>query len=278
MSSYAILGATGQTGNAILQILTAQDPPPSSINVLVRSRAKLERMTPSIAGDSSSSNKKRIHVYEGTITDTALLTACIRGTTAVFLTVATPDNKPYVRIAREQAEAVVTALETLRGGGTESEAEEEANEAKEEKKQQTLPTLVMLSSSETEERLVQGIPWPVRKMLFLANYWVYTDLIAAEKYLRDRAEWIDAVYFKPGGISHDIQRGHALSTDTSMTFVSFLDVAAGMVECAEDGKAWSGKSVSVLSRGKAKIPLESMVLLTRNMLGTFFPTLYQWLF
>lgn len=270
MTSFAVLGATGQTGNSILQVLLAEQQA-SSINVLVRSRAKLERMTPQLAAGRGDNDNKipPVRIHEGVISDVPLLTECIRGTTAVFLTVATPDNRPHVRVARDQAEAVVAALERLRaeaaaagaGGGT----------AK-------LPTLVMLSSSETEERLVLGIPWPVRRLLFLCNYWVYTDLMAAERYLRDRADWVDAVFFKPGGISHDARRGHLLSTDTSMTFVSFLDVAGGMVECGIDGERWSGRSVSVLSKSKAKVPLESFVLLARNLLGTFFPRLYLRLF
>lgn len=264
MTSFAILGATGQTGNSILQVLLS-DHQSSSISVLVRSRAKLERMTPQLAGGGAGAGSKKIppvRVHEGVISDVPLLTECIRGTSAVFLTVATPDNLPHVRVARDQAEAVVAALERLRA----------------EDSSQRLPTLVLLSSSETEERFVLSIPWPVRKLLFLCNYWIYTDLIAAEKYLRDRADWIDAVFMKPGGISHDVRRGHILTADTSMTFVSFLDVAAGMIECAVDGERWSGRSVSVLAKSKAKIPLENFVLLARNLVGTFFPNLYLRLF
>lgn len=261
MASFAILGATGQTGNAILQVLLTEQRP-SSISLLVRSRAKLDRMTPQLA-DATTSTKVRVH--EGVISDIDLLTECIRGTTAVFLTVATPANTPHVRIARDQVEAVVAALERLRA---------EAGPAGAER----LPTLVMLSSAETEERLVQDVPWLVRRLLFQCNYWVYTDLIAAEEYLRERAGWVDAVFFKPGGISHDVRRGHVLSTDTSMTFVSFLDVAGGMVECGIDGERWSGRSVSVLSKGQAKIPLENLWLLSKNLLGTYLPQLYLRLF
>ncbi|CAN8105788.1 unnamed protein product [Discula destructiva] len=255
--TFAILGATGQVGSSILQVLTHSQPE-SKINVLVRSRAKLERMAP------TSASSPPVNVFEGPISNVPLLTACIRDTTAVFLAVATATNVPHSRIAVDQVEAVVAALETLRS---------------ERGARQKLPTLVLLSSAETEEKLVLSIPLFVRRLLFQCNYWIYTDLIAAEAYLRARSGWIDAVYFKPGGISHDVQTGHVLSEDESMTFVSFLDVAAGMVECAVDGERWSGKSVSVLATRKARFPAHQILVgLPISLLGTYFPWLYTKLF
>lgn len=47
MSAYAILGATGNVGLSILQLLG--EPPNHSIHVLVRSRAKLEKLYPSLS-------------------------------------------------------------------------------------------------------------------------------------------------------------------------------------------------------------------------------------
>ena len=289
--TYAILGATGQTGGSVLQVLAAERPD-VHINCLVRSRPKLERMYPQIVPakqqqqpSSSPSSSSKVKVFEGQISDIPVLTDCIRGTSAVFLCVASPDNKPHLRIARDQAEAVVAALEALR-----AEKQQEQQSGKGEKsgaamaaKTTTtgLPLLVMLSSAETdEERFCADLPWAARRVLFSANWWIYTDLIAAERYLRSpERSWVDVVFVKPGGISTDARRGHVLSTEGSQTFVSFLDVAGGMVQCAEEGAAqWAGGSVSVLSRGKAKVELSSGPLLLRNMLCTWVPWLYPWLF
>lgn len=271
--TYAILGATGQTGGSVLQVL-ASERPDVHINCLVRSRSKLERMHPQIVTSkqqpqsSSSSSSSKVKVFEGQISDVPLLTDCIRGTSAVFLCVASPDNKPRLRIARDQAEAVVAALEALRA------------EQEQEKKVTALPLLVMLSSAETDEaRFCADLPWLARRFLFSANYWVYTDLIAAERYLRDRAGLVDVVFVKPGGISTDVCRGHVLSTEGSQTFVSFLDVAGGMVQCADEGAGrWAGESVSVLSEGKARVEWASGPVLLRNMLCTWVPWLYPWLY
>lgn len=264
--TYAILGATGQTGGSVLQVL-ASEKPDVHINCLVRSRSKLERMHPEVV-----TSNKQVKVFEGQISDLPLLTDCIRGTSAVFLCVASPNNQPHLRIARDQAEAVVAALEALRA--------EEQQQQKPAKETTQLPLLVMLSSAETDEaRFCADLPWLARRFLFAANWWVYTDLIAAEKYLSERSELVHVVFVKPGGISTDKRRGHVLSTERSQTFVSFLDVAGGMVQCAEDGaERWAGNSVSVLSRGQAKVEWTSGPLLLRNMLCTWVPWLYPWLF
>lgn len=263
-TTYAILGATGQTGGSVLQVL-ASERPDVQINCLVRSRSKLERMHPQAANPDS----KQINIFEGQISDVPLLTDCIRGTSAVFLCVAYPYNKPHLRIARDQAEAVVAALEALR-----------AEQQKQQKQSPKLPLLVMLSSAETDEaRFCADTPWLARRFLFAASWWVYTDLIAAEKYLLERSGLVDVVFVKPGGISTDRRRGHVLSTQGSQTFISFLDVAGGMVQCAEEGAGrWAGESVSVLSRGKAKVEWASGLVLLRGLACTWVPSLYPWLF
>jgi hypothetical protein len=106
MSAYAILGATRQVGGSILSVLGGN--PSARIHVLVRSRAKLEKSYP---GLNSNPN---IIVYEGTVTDIPLLTACLANTHSIFLTVAVTENKPGVKISVETAHAVVSALQSLR--------------------------------------------------------------------------------------------------------------------------------------------------------------------
>ena len=176
---------------------------------------------------------------------------------------ATTSSEPGTRIAQDQAKSVVAALETLRKGSEDLK----------------LPTLIMLSSGEAEIELKFSleIPWPIRNMLFASNYYIYIDLIEAERYFRTK-DWLDVVYFKPGGISHDIQRGHIVSEQNSQTFVSFLDVAAGMIECADESERWSGRCVSLLSKGKAKVEWSNMPKLLKGLLAYFVPGLYSRLY
>lgn len=256
MPTYAVLGATGQIGGHVFQTLL--DRPDVQIRAFVRSRTKLSRQYPQITQDDIS---RRVTIHEGTIDNIDVLSACLRSTDAAFLCVAASASQPGCRIAQDQSINVVAALEKIRSSDT----------------RKKLPTLIMLSSAETDDKL-NDAPWLIAKILFTANYYIYTDLIKAEAYLRERADWIGTVFFKPGGISRDKASGHILSTKSCQTFVSFPDTAAGMVQIADDGDRWTGKSVSVQSRKRARVEYENFPLLFKGLIVYFLPLLYSWLF
>jgi hypothetical protein len=69
--------------------------------------------------------------------------------------------------------------------------------------------------------------------------YIYADLGVAEIIVRKEEGWLSSAFVMPGGIVHDVQKGHELSTTRQQTFVSFLDVAAG-VQCADEGERWDG--------------------------------------
>lgn len=253
MATYALLGATGQVGQSILTILFQS--PDKKVNAFVRSKPKLERLSP------QQCSSTRINIFEGDISNINTLARCISGTQAVFLAVAASSNIPGCRIAQDSAEAVIEAMGRLKSNG------------------ERLPRLVVLSSSETEASLSESLPWLVYCVLFAANSNLYKDLIEAEKLLRKQSGWISTTFVKPGGLSHDVQVGHELSMGKQQTFISFLDVAAGMVEVADNGDGkWDMKSVSVVSKRKAKMQWSAVPLLLKGLLCHFFPWLYVWLF
>jgi uncharacterized protein YbjT (DUF2867 family) len=106
MSRYAILGATGRTGSSILKLLKAS--PTAKIKVLVRSKAKLEKVVP------ESTSNPNISIFESSISEISTLSQCLTNTKAVFLTVAVVGNVPETTIAQETAHAVVQALTRLK--------------------------------------------------------------------------------------------------------------------------------------------------------------------
>lgn len=272
MADYAILGGTGQIGRSILRLLLerSQVQPDTAakqqIHVFVRSRTRLEKQlkTPEFA----SLDQSPIRTFHSEdVSDIDTLVECIRGTNAAFLCVAVPNNRPGCTIAQEQNNAVISALRQIE---------------KENTQRRKLPRLIMISSAEAEEirHLSRNIPWPVYRFLFTANSHAYRDLIAAEKILRQESDWIDFVVVKPGGLSWDVAKGHKLSCEEQQTFISFADLAGGMVEAAdEESDQYRGRSVSVLvPSGGVKPAYASASILLRGFLVHFFPRMYGWLF
>jgi putative NADH-flavin reductase len=255
MSAYAILGATGQTGGSILQLLG--DSPKNKINVLVRSRSKLERSYPPL---SSNNN---IQVFQGNISDIPTLTQCLKGTKAVFLTVAVTENAPGTSISLDTARAVISGLQTLKAEDPHFKP----------------PRLIILSSASLDDKFWRGVPAFVHNVMYAANSYIYDDLARAETYLRQYEDWLDMTFVMPGGLTHDVQKGHELSAERQQTFISFLDLAAGMVEVADADARWEGKHVSVVLKGgrKARFEWWAPVVLGKGLLCHVCPWLYEWL-
>ncbi|KAL4968750.1 uncharacterized protein BDV14DRAFT_211329 [Aspergillus stella-maris] len=221
MPTYAVLGATGNTGSALIENLLTN--PSNTIHAYCRNKSKLLRAFPHLA------DNKNVHVFEGSITDLSLIHACVRNTRAVFLTVTTNDNVPGCRLSQESAQTVLDALQKVRT--------EEPDVA--------LPKLVLLSSATIDPHLCRRMPKIFVPIMKTAASNVYADLIRTEKILRANEDWIKTVYIKPGGLSVDVQRGHKLDFDEQESFISYLDLAAAMLEAADDeGGLYEGRNVA----------------------------------
>ena len=125
----------------------------------------------------------------------------------------------------------------------------------------------------------------VHNILHTAMYNVYNDLEKAEVYMRAQEDWPSSTFVMPGGISHDVQRGHELSLTEQPTFVGFLDVAAAMIEVAdEEGGRWKGQDVSLVLKGGQKARKEwggggggRAVASGEGLVLSYVPALYSWL-
>ncbi|KAK4995389.1 hypothetical protein LTR66_004782 [Elasticomyces elasticus] len=246
-ASYAVLGATGKTGQALLRVLSQS--PDKEIHAYCRSKSRLLRLSPDLMSNPN------LRVVEGNLKDVALIADCIAGTRAVFLTVAMSSNMPGCTIAIDTARIVVAAIERLHTKP---------------------PHLIMLSSASLDEKLCHDVPRPIHWLLLACVSHVYKDLVKAEEYLRSQGDSITTTFVKPGGLVHDAQKGRELSTERAQTFLSFLDLAAGMIEIAdEDGDKWDMKSVSVLPTAKnVKIEWKAPIYLVKGLFFHFFPSLY----
>jgi putative NADH-flavin reductase len=259
MSTYAILGATGSTGQSLLTLLSAS-PNKNNINLLVRSRSKLQNLSPDALTNPS------IKIFEGAISDISTLTQCLANTHAVFLAVAVNENIPGCTIAQDTARSVIAALQILK---------EEKGAA------WRAPRLVVLSAAPLEPALWSNPANFQRKILWLALSNLYGDLEKAHAFLRTHDSWVSSTFVMPGGISHDVQVGHEVVSDRHQDgWVSFLDVAGAMIEVAdEEGGRWEGKNVSLVLKGGRNARMERWAPwnLGKGLLLHYFPWLWGWL-
>lgn len=251
MPKYAILGATGATGQAILDILS--ESPKYQVNAYVRSKSKLERLRPGIG------TRDNVHIFGGDLHDVSLIARCISGTSAAFAVVGVNANTPNTTIAQDTAHVLVAALCRIR---TEDSAAK-------------LPRIVVLSSATINARLCRDTPRPVLWLLESANYHVYRDLRLAESYLRLHKSWLNVTFIQPGGLVQDVRKGHVLSVERQKTFLSYPDLAAGMVEVADTEGKYDWMGVSVLPTGKdVKRKWRLPFLIPIALLLTYLPWMY----
>ena len=249
-TKYAILGATGQTGQNILTILAKS--PETHINVYVRSRSKLEHLFPTLT------QQPNIHVFEGALKDIDLLRRCIADVSVVFSAIGINANPPNCSVAQDTARVLVEALQRVRDADA----------------QATLPRVVFLSSLSVNNAFQHGglFHWFLNKALCNS----YGDLRKAETFLRQHEDWLRVVFVTPGALSTDpVQRGHRLSvSEKAGGFLGYVDLAAGMVEVAESGDAYDWKGVVVISKTPAKFDWAA----PRNLVQGMWQTILQALF
>lgn len=136
------------------------------------------------------------------------------------------------------------------------------------------PRLIFLSSATVNPRISRNSPWLVHHVVYRALAYAYRDLELAEQFMRLHESWLNATFVQPGALTEDVQKGHALSLDDCPSFVSYLDLAAGMIEIAESGKyEWQG--VSVMGTGKdIRFEPKAPKQILRGFLFNFFPWTY----
>lgn len=255
MATYTILGATGNTGISLIQILLRS--PDAQVHAYCRNKAKLARLLP------EAIENPRVKVFEGDIHNVHLLASCIRGSRAVFLVTSTNDNVPGFRVGQDCATNVLAALRQLSGL----------------EQTKTMPKLVLLSSATLDDVLSRHTPYLLRRILLWSASNVYNDLRETEVLLRAEESWVKTIFIKPGALSVDIQRGHGLSLSEESSPLSYLDLAAGMIEAADDAEnRYDMQNVGVVNiNGRAKFPRGTVWCILTGLLRHAFPSLHPYL-
>ncbi|RYP41567.1 hypothetical protein DL767_000909 [Monosporascus sp. MG133] len=257
-TTYAVLGATGNCGSALIQNLLKS--PSNKINAYCRNKTKLYRLLPEVI------ENKQVDVFEGDIHDVKLMADCVRDTRAVFMVVTSNDNIPGCRLSQDLSTTVIQALQMLR---------------KQSGPELKMPKLVLLSSATIDDYLARHMPGWFRPVMLRAASNIYNDLRVAEEYLRSHSDWVTTIFIKPGGLAVDISRGHQLSLHEEESFISYLDLSAAMIEAADDGdRSYDNKNVSVVNgtRGVgAAFPRGTPLCITVGLLRHYFPWMHQYL-
>ncbi|KAI9736907.1 MAG: hypothetical protein M1818_005958 [Claussenomyces sp. TS43310] len=255
-STYAVIGATGNCGSSLVKVLLQS--PDAKVHAYCRNKAKLTRLLP------EEVQSERVQVFEGGISNADLLASCIRGCRAVFLVASMNENMPGCRVAEDAAYGVIAALKQIKA---------ETDPAPK------TPKIVVLSSATIDEHLSRSIPKWFHPIMMRAGSFVYDDLRVQEQFLRAQQDWVSTIFIKPGGLAFDKQRGHKLDADKQESFIAYLDLAAAMVEAADDvDDRYDMKNVSVVNTGgSAAFPKGTLLCIIYGLLTHYFPSLHPYL-
>jgi hypothetical protein len=256
MSTFAILGATGLTGQQLVKCLLQK--PENKLNLYVRSEPKLLQLFPSIQ------ENRQVRIFEGSMNDIPLVSSCLDGTKAVFSVLASNDNTPGMTIARDAAATVLAALFRL----------------DEKNKDVKLPRVVVLSSASVNPLLYATEPKLVHYIVYYAFWHVYQDLIGAQKMYQKAIDAgdlaIDVRFVEPGGLTKEKETGKVrLTRDKMSPFVSYGDLGRAMVMVGEDDKLGLKNVGLVVDGEEPKMPSGLAFTVLTGLAWTFVPWLMR---
>jgi len=252
MPRYAILGATGATGQALLKLLLQSSQ--NEINVYIRNAKKLKALFPAIT------SSPQVHIFEGSIQDVDLIRSCLDRTNAVFSVTGTNENVPGLRIAQESAHAIVAALTKM----------------KIENPSASVPRVMFLSSASLNPKLHGSTPVVMHKILTMAFSHVYADVTLATEYLQLHKSWLDVAIIQPGALTVGDPHGHKIRLESGQSdppCMTYGDLAGGMIEVA-DSNAYSWMGVGIVPIHGAKFESSIPGRVFRGLLFHFAPPTY----
>ncbi|KAG9545913.1 NAD(P)-binding protein, partial [Aureobasidium melanogenum] len=197
----ALLGATGQTGQAVLNDLLNRD---IDINIYVRSKPKLIDQFPTL------SSSPKAHIFSGEISDSTLIRNLLTNVDTIIFTLGWNENRRGPTIIEDGARAVVKALRELAHNST--------NEQKQP------PRLIFLSSVTWNERLNGENPPMSIRMVRLAFYWPYQDLLAGQRLLLSEPELVKVTLIQPPALIEEEASGYDISIDNAGAGCSYPDL------------------------------------------------------
>ena len=241
MPKHALLGATGATGSAVLRCYLDSPPKDLTLNIFIRSKAKLLKAFP----DLESNPAIHITIIEAPLTDTKALQTGLRGSEIIHMCIATNDAKPGNSVSQDGAKAITNALEALK-------AEKQSSYIK--------PTVIIIRAAPLNPALESHMPRLVSRWLWFVLYHIYSDLEKASKIYENAAPgsleyvFVDApALFDADGPE---RTGHRLildgDTGEASAGVNYADLGAAFIEIVDRKDECAGKSVGVSATGTVR--------------------------
>ncbi|KAK3670272.1 hypothetical protein LTR78_009826 [Recurvomyces mirabilis] len=247
MPTYALLGATGSTGSAVLRCLLsdpAQTTDKITLNIFIRSKSKLMRLFPDI--QSTTRSNIHINIIESTPDDTPGLQKALRDAEIIFQCIAANDVTPKVSVAEDTVKAVLKAMRGLH---------EEQGEG------YVTPAVLQLRAAPLNETFSHQSPWLIESMIKFALHYTYSDIqrgcdlfVSAKKMNPTLLGYI----FVDTGAVHDADgtecTGHRLTIEGPLApAISYADTGAGMCEIARRVEEFKGLGVGIVATGRVRL-------------------------
>ncbi|KAI4732792.1 hypothetical protein E4T50_16645 [Aureobasidium sp. EXF-12298] len=238
-----VLPMVGATGQAVLNDLLNRD---IDINIYVRSKSKLIDQFPTL------SSSPKAHIFSGEISDSTLVKNLLTNVDTIIFTLGWNENRRGPTIIEDGARAVIKALREL-------------NTNNEQNKQP--PRLIFLSSVTWNERLHGENPDIGIRMVRLAFYWPYQDLLAGQRLLLSEPELVKVTLIQPPALIEEEASGYDISIDNAGAGCSYPDLGGSMVEIAMDERYESVPAVMVTSKAGHDFGRYAGVILPKVVMG-----------
>lgn len=238
MPTYALLGATGSTGSAILRCLLAEPPKDLSLKILIRSQEKLSQMF----GDLKSAPFP-IKIIEGQANDPDAVRQCIEDANIIFNCIGTNNVAPGQSIVQDSGKSIIEALKNWR---------------KKHSAAYQTPVVLLLRTTGLNDVLSSNKSWVSVNIGRWALHDSYSDLQKAHDLFADAATetpgLLQNITVDPPTI-HDPdgkeRTGYKLSVDEPPTAsLNYADLGAAFCEIAKRKDEFVGQAVGVSATGK----------------------------
>ncbi|KAJ9660412.1 hypothetical protein H2198_002530 [Neophaeococcomyces mojaviensis] len=238
MPTYALLGATGSIGSAILRCILSQPSEHLTLNIFVRSKSKLRKKFP----DLESTITFKTNIIEGISSDTAAMQECLNDADVVMACIGSNYSTPGMSLIYDTTTAIINALEVHQMSlGSAYKP----------------PTIIQLRSASLNPVFRACLPWLARNIASFCFYYVYEDLDRTCKLLAssvaDSTGLLNYIFVDPPSI-HDADgtapTGYKLILDGKQDpALSYADLGAAFCQVAERRDEFAGEAVGVTATG-----------------------------